>query len=47
MTYLNDFNEIQSLFLTTNYLELAVHVSSIIASVCLLISILFYIGCHK
>jgi hypothetical protein len=47
ITYLNNFNENKSLFLNTNYLELAICVSTLIASACFLICILFYVGCHR
>ncbi|CAF1310190.1 unnamed protein product [Adineta steineri] len=47
ITYLNNFDGNKSLFLNTNYLELAIYVSSIIASICFFICIFFYICCHK
>ncbi|CAF4466733.1 unnamed protein product [Rotaria socialis] len=47
ITYLNHLNDNQSLFLNANYLDLAIYVSSTIASVCFVICILFYICCHK
>ncbi|CAF4524878.1 unnamed protein product [Rotaria sp. Silwood1] len=47
ITYLNNFNENPSLFLNTNYLDLAIYFSSIIGSACFFICILFYVCCHK
>ena len=47
ISYLNQFDQYTSLFLNRNYLQLAIYVSSIIASACFFISILFYVCCHK
>ncbi|CAM4785379.1 unnamed protein product [Rotaria magnacalcarata] len=47
ITYLNHHNDNQSLFLNANYLDLAIYVSSTIASVCFAICILFYVCCPK
>ncbi|UJR13650.1 hypothetical protein I4U23_000662 [Adineta vaga] len=47
ITYMNDWDENKSLFLNTNYLELAIYVSSLIASACFCVCIFFYICCHK
>lgn len=47
LTYMNNFDENKNLFLNTNYLELAIYVSSLIASACFCICIFFYICCHQ
>ncbi|CAF1104011.1 unnamed protein product [Rotaria sordida] len=47
ITYLNNFNENPNLFLNINYLDLAIYLSSITASACFFICILFYVCCHK
>ncbi|CAF1647708.1 unnamed protein product, partial [Adineta ricciae] len=47
LTYMNNVDENKILFLNMNYLELAIYVSSIIASACFCICIFFYICCHQ
>lgn len=47
ITYLNQLNLYRSLLFNSNYLDLAIYVSSIIASACLFICIIFYISCSS
>ena len=47
ITYLNQLNEYRYLLFSSNYLDLAIYVSSVIASACLLICILFYVSCSN
>ncbi|CAF0840600.1 unnamed protein product [Adineta steineri] len=47
LTYLDDINNQKNLFFNTKYSQLTIYVSSILATICFFISIIFYICFYK